>query len=81
MKYRAQTIARTETTFARNISTVEAAKGAGFTEWVCYDNRTGWNDPDCAAADGTVVTEDEMRTMIAEEHPRGTRHFSPRART
>lgn len=77
VRYRSRMIARTEITYARNVATAEVSRSAGFTEYLAFDNRTGFDDEECASLDGQTVSFDEMMRLIAEEHPNGTRSFSP----
>lgn len=76
---RARIIARTETKFAQNVSTIERAKAAGVAKFVVFDGRLGPGRslPDHIARDGSIVTAEEADTMAAEEHPNGTLSFAP----
>ncbi len=76
---RARTIARTETKYAQNISTVARAQHEGVQRFVVFDGRLGpgRSDPDHIARDGMIVTADEAARMSAEEHPNGTLSFAP----
>ncbi|MFQ5775852.1 MAG: phage portal protein, partial [Kiloniellaceae bacterium] len=76
---RARTIARTETKFAQNVSTVARAQHAGVRRFIVFDGRLGpgRSTPSHIARDGIVVTADEAAQMAAEEHPNGTLSFSP----
>ena len=74
---RARVIARTEGAHAANTSTLEAARAMPETEHVqVFDNRSGFDDPECVAADGTIVTIEEAETM-GLAHPNCTRAFVP----
>ena len=75
VRYRAELIARTENLFARNLSTAETGRAAGFERYVAFDNRVGFNDAECAARDGQEFTYDEM--TVEDDHPNGTLSFSP----
>lgn len=77
VRYRSRMIARTEISYARNVSTAEVANSAGFTRYLAFDNRTGYDDEECSARNGETFTYDEMQALIAEEHPNGTLSFSP----
>lgn len=79
VRYRAETIARTEMMWARNISVAETGRAAGFERYVAFDNRTGFDDETCPIRDGQEFTYDEM--LGEDEHPRGTLSFSPIPRT
>jgi HK97 family phage portal protein len=76
---RARVIARTETKFAQNTSTVARAGHEGIDRFVVFDGRLGpeRSDPEHIARDGTIVTGDEAAAMTAAEHPNGTLSFSP----
>ncbi|QXN68034.1 portal protein [Microcystis phage Mwe-Yong1] len=76
---RARTIARTETKYAQNVSTVERAKAAGVTRFIVHDGRLGPGRslPSHIARDGSIVSVAEAEQMAADEHPNGTLSFSP----
>lgn len=75
---RAMRIARTETTYARNISTLASYESSGaFATVIIWDNRTGYDDPDCMARNGREVSFREAQTMIDAEHPNGTIALAP----
>ena len=76
---RARVIARTETKFAQNISTIENGVSNGFTEFVIFDGRLGpgRSKPDHIARNGLIVNAADARIMAEEEHPNGTLSFSP----
>lgn len=76
---RSITIARTETKFAQNVSTIEMARSAGTDRLTVFDGRLGpdRSDPDHIARDGIIVTADEAAQMAADEHPNGTLSFAP----
>ena len=77
-RYRAMVIARTETKYAQNISAIEAYERTDVVEMaLLVDNQTGFGDADCSARDGQVVTFDEARRILAEEHPNNTLSISP----
>ena len=74
---RARMIARTEGAHAANTSTLTAARSMPETEHVqVFDNRSGFGDEDCVAADGVVVTINEAEAM-GLAHPNCTRSFVP----
>lgn len=74
---RARVIARTEGANAANRATLEAARGQDETEHVLVtDNRTGFNDADCVAANGRLVTIREAEDM-GLAHPNCSRAFTP----
>ncbi len=76
---RARIIARTETKFAQNISTIERGRAAGVDSFVVFDGRLGPGRslPEHMARNGSVVTTDEALTMAELEHPNGTLSFAP----
>ena len=76
-KVRARVVARTETAFAQNTSTLERSRAAGIERALVFDNRTGFDDDICSAMDGVEVTLAEAEALAADEHPNGTRSFSP----
>ncbi len=78
-EYRARLIARTETKYAQNISTIERAKSAGVEKFIVFDGRLGpgRSMEEHIARDGSIVTAAEADTMSAEEHPNGTLSFAP----
>lgn len=75
--YRARMIARTETTYARNVSSLEAGRESGFEEFLVFDARLGPTDEECEALDGVTVSAEEAERLLEEEHPNGTRSISP----
>lgn len=73
---RARVIARTEGANAANTATLESARQMPETEHVLVtDNRTGFDDEDCVAANGRVVTIQEAEAM-GLAHPNCTRNFT-----
>jgi HK97 family phage portal protein len=79
VEQRARTIARTETKFAQNVSTIERARAANVEKFIVFDGRLGPGRslPDHMARDGSIVTADEASQMAADEHPNGTLSFAP----
>jgi hypothetical protein len=76
---RSRVIARTETKFAQNKSSIEAAKGgAGIVGMTMIDAQLGPTDAECEAIDGQEVSFEDAEQLIAEEHPNGTRACIPR---
>jgi HK97 family phage portal protein len=76
---RAQVIARTETKYAQNVSTIERARAAGVDRFTVFDGRLGPGRSDvyCMARNKRVVTADQAAAMAASEHPNGTLSFAP----
>ena len=42
-----------------------------------FDNRTGFDDDECPGLDGKIVSLEEAETLMGDEHPNGTRSFTP----
>ncbi len=75
---RARVIARTETKYAQNQSTVLRARDMDRVEhMMVFDARRGSTDAVCEALNGRIVTVREAEQLAADEHPNGTRSFSP----
>lgn len=76
---RARTIARTETKYAQNVSTIERARAANVEKFIVFDGRLGPGRSlvDHIARDGSIVTAAEAAQMAADEHPNGTLSFAP----
>jgi HK97 family phage portal protein len=76
---RAQIIARTETKYAQNVSTIERARAGGVDRFVVFDGRLGPGRSDlyCMARNNSVVTGDQATAMADSEHPNGTLSFAP----
>lgn len=75
---RSRVIARTETLHAQRVSTLDSYRDSKVVDDVMvFDNRTGFDDPECTALDGAVVSIDEGYQLMNEEHPNGTRAFAP----
>lgn len=78
-KTRALMIARTETKFAQNVSTIERARAAGVTSMIVFDGRFGFprSTPSHIARNGSIVPIAEATVLADEEHPNGTLSFAP----
>lgn len=76
---RAQIIARTETKYAQNVSTIETARASGVERFIVFDGRLGAerSTPSHIARDGSIVSAAVASTMADEEHPNGTLSFAP----
>lgn len=76
---RARTIARTETKYAQNVSTIERARAANVERFIVFDGRLGpgRSRDDHIARDGSIVSAAEAAQMAADEHPNGTLSFAP----
>lgn len=77
--YRATLIARTETKYAQNISSLHYYKQAGADMLLAFDAQRGAanSDPVCIARNGRTFTHEEAARELAEEHPNGTLSFAP----
>jgi hypothetical protein len=77
-QYRAEVISRTETKYAQNVSTLESAKASGtFDSMLVFDSQKGSFDEECDAINGQTVSFEEAEQLAMDEHPQGTRSFSP----
>ena len=76
---RARIIARTETKYAQNISTIERAKAGGVQQFIIFDGRLGPGRSldSHIARNGSIVTAAEADALAATEHPNGTLSFAP----
>lgn len=76
---RARTIARTETKYAQNVSTIERARAGGVERFIVFDGRLGPGRSldSHIARDGSIVSAAEAAQMAADEHPNGTLSFAP----
>lgn len=76
---RARIIARTETKYAQNISTIERGRAAGVGSFVIFDGRLGpgRSVPSHIARNGLIASTDEAIAMAEAEHPNGTLSFAP----
>ena len=75
---RAEIIARTETRFAQTESALRAYKELeGVARVMIIDARLGPTDQECEDMNGQEVSFDEARSLLAQEHPNGTRDVVP----
>ncbi|WP_225205375.1 phage portal protein [Novosphingobium huizhouense] len=76
---RSRRIARTETKYAQNISTIERARAAGIETLIVYDGLLGPGRSLLThiARNGSVVSIEKALVMADEEHPNGTLSFAP----
>ena len=72
---RAKVIARTETRWAQNQSTVEATVASGVEYVQAVDDQIGHGDEDCGARNGQIYSVIEAAGI--EDHPQGTLMFLP----
>ena len=76
---RAKVIARTETKFAQNKSSITSCQGgAGIVGMTCIDAQLGPTDEECEDLNGQDVSFEEADQLAQDEHPNGTRSFIPR---
>ena len=77
-KYRAQLIARTETKFAQNQSSIATYRESDVvTGLLAFDNQTGYDDAECIARNGQVFTFEQAEAEMASEHPNATLSWGP----
>lgn len=73
---RAEIIARTETKFAQNVSSLRIYKAAdNVTQVIAFDAQLGETDADCEARAGQPFSIEEAESII--EHPNGTLSWGP----
>ena len=72
---RAKVIARTETKWAQNQSTIEATKASGVDYVQAVDDQIGHGDAECSARNGMVYPVSEAAGI--EDHPNGTLMWVP----
>ena len=76
---RARIVARSETKYAQNISTIERSRAAGVTSFIVFDGRLGLPRSTLShiARNGSIVDAAAAEAMAAAEHPNGTLSFAP----
>jgi hypothetical protein len=75
---RAQVIARTETKYAQNYSSLEAYRASDtVSDVLIFDAQLGPTDAECEALNGETVSLSEAMALMESEHPNGTRSFAP----
>ena len=77
LRARSEMIARTETAFSTNVSSLELGKSIGATEALIFDARAGATDAICEALNQRVASLEDARGLMFDEHPNGTRSFTP----
>ena len=76
--YRANLIARTETKYAQNVSSLEAYEASDtITGVIAFDAQIGDTDTDCEQRDQRTYSFSEARRLAELEHPNGTLNFAP----
>jgi hypothetical protein len=77
-KIRADVIARTETKWAQNVSSMTVYRAAlNVTHIRVFDAQLGDTDADCEEINGKVFTIDEASGIEPLDHPNCTRSFAP----
>ena len=82
--YRARMIARTETKWSQNESSLVAYDlSPDITEVVAFDAQLGpdRSDPECISRNGRTFTIKQARSEMGREHPNGTLSFAPIVRS
>lgn len=75
---RAKVIARTESKYAQNVSSVKAYKGSGvITGLRIFDAQLGDTDSECEERNNNVIDFEEGQNITETEHPNGTLSFAP----
>ena len=78
---RAKVIARTESKFAQNISSIEAYQQSDtITGVVAFDAQLGDTDADCQQRNQRTYTFQQARSLTSSEHPNGTLSWAPARR-
>ena len=77
-KYRAQLIARTETKFAQNQSSIATYRESDVvTGLMAFDAQLGDTDADCEARNGQVYSFEDAERETGREHSNGTLSWAP----
>lgn len=77
-RYRAELIARTETKFAQNFSSIRAYEATPVvTQVQAFDDRLGHGDEPCSERNGQLFSFEAAEDEMDEEHPNGTLSFAP----
>jgi HK97 family phage portal protein len=75
---RAMVVARTETKYAQNASSLEAYKSSDtISSVLVFDAQLGPTDEECEQLNGQEVSFEEAEQLAESEHPNGTRSFAP----
>lgn len=72
---RSKVIARTETKYCQNQSSLEAYKSGGITQVEIVDGQLPTSDDECINRNGRIIPIDEASSL--EEHPNGTLSWTP----
>ena len=77
-RYRTRMIARTETKYAQNESSIQAYENSDVVTGLrIFDAQLGDTDADCEALNGRIVSFAEARQIGMLDHPNCTRSFAP----
>ena len=77
-RYRAQLIARTETKYAQNVSSLQTYRQSDVvTGLLAFDAQIGDTDADCEARNGQVYSFEDAERETAREHSNGTLSWAP----
>lgn len=71
-KFRAETIARTETMLSYNNATIDTYGSVGLRKVELADNLVGHDDDDCTRRNGLELTLAKARVEVDSEHPNGS---------
>ena len=75
---RAYVIARTETKYAQNLSSIELYQSMEtVTGMLAFDAQVGATDAECEQRNGVVYSAADARSELGFEHPLGTLSFAP----
>ena len=72
---RSKVIARTETKYCQNQSSLEAYRSGGITQVEIVDGQLPASDEECINRNGRIIPIDEAENL--EEHPNGTLSWTP----
>lgn len=76
--YRARLIARTETKYAQNRSSMETYRAAGFEQIMLVDDQLGYGDEECSTRNGQIHPFGVADEIISQgDHPNGTLRAVP----
>lgn len=76
-KTRSKVIARTETKYAQNVSSIVAAAGSGAVAVQIVDGQLPTSCEICIERNGMIVSVSEAEMIAAAEHPNGTMSLVP----
>ena len=77
-RYRAQLIARTETKYAQNVSSLQTYRQSDVvTGLLAFDAQLGDTDAECEARNGTVFSFEDAERETAREHSNGSLSWGP----